>query len=82
MNSTDSQQSIMYLLLAVCLGLVISLLLVLVLVKRKRAQSQQLVKHGFLPVDTQNPEERHISNMQLNGYENPTYKFFEANAQA
>lgn len=23
------------------------------------------------------PEERHLSKMQQNGYENPTYKFFE-----
>jgi hypothetical protein len=23
------------------------------------------------------PEEKHVVNMQVNGYENPTYKFFE-----
>lgn len=23
------------------------------------------------------PEERHLTKMQQNGYENPTYKFFE-----
>jgi amyloid beta A4 protein len=23
------------------------------------------------------PEERHIAEMQINGYENPTYKYFE-----
>lgn len=23
------------------------------------------------------PEERHVANMQVNGYENPTYKYFE-----
>ena len=23
------------------------------------------------------PEERHLAKMQQNGYENPTYKFFE-----
>lgn len=23
------------------------------------------------------PEERHVANMQINGYENPTYKYFE-----
>lgn len=22
------------------------------------------------------PEERHVANMQINGYENPTYKYF------
>merc|ERR1711879_38343 len=23
------------------------------------------------------PEEKHLANMQMNGYENPTYKYFE-----
>lgn len=23
------------------------------------------------------PEEKHVANMQINGYENPTYKYFE-----
>lgn len=32
----------------------------------------------FLQVDAAiTPEERHLSKMQQNGYENPTYKFFE-----
>ncbi len=44
--------------------------------------SSSIVKHGFLPVETTNPEERLINAMQTNGYENPTYKYFEANAQA
>merc|ERR1712029_438078 len=34
---------------------------------------------GFVEVDqTASPEERHVANMQMNGYENPTYKYFEA----
>jgi len=34
---------------------------------------------GFVQVDQAiTPEERHVSNMQVNGYENPTYKYFEA----
>ncbi|XP_055715617.1 amyloid-beta-like protein isoform X20 [Phlebotomus papatasi] len=39
---------------------------------------------GFIEVDQVNtigapvtPEERHVANMQINGYENPTYKYFE-----
>ena len=39
---------------------------------------------GFLEVNTMNgnigvttPEEKHVVNMQINGYENPTYKYFE-----
>ena len=34
---------------------------------------------GFVEVDqTASPEERHVASMQMNGYENPTYKYFEA----
>ena len=34
---------------------------------------------GFIEVDTAaSPEEKHVANMQINGYENPTYKYFEA----
>lgn len=33
---------------------------------------------GFVEVDqAATPEERHVANMQINGYENPTYKYFE-----
>jgi len=36
---------------------------------------------GFVEVDqTASPEERHVANMQMNGYENPTYKYFEASS--
>jgi len=36
-------------------------------------------KEGFIEVDTAaSPEEKHVANMQINGYENPTYKYFEA----
>ncbi|XP_026482604.1 amyloid-beta-like protein [Ctenocephalides felis] len=31
---------------------------------------------GTVPVPV-TPEERHVANMQVNGYENPTYKYFE-----
>ncbi|XP_018018391.1 amyloid-beta-like protein isoform X2 [Hyalella azteca] len=51
-----------------------------IVVLRRRAvrhPSQQ----GFMEVDQNatviTPEERHVANMQVNGYENPTYKFFE-----
>jgi len=33
---------------------------------------------GFVQVDSVTPEERHVNNMQSNGYENPTYKYFES----
>lgn len=36
---------------------------------------------GFVEVDqTASPEEKHVASMQMNGYENPTYKYFEASA--
>ncbi|CAG9820159.1 unnamed protein product [Phaedon cochleariae] len=44
--------------------------------KRKTSASPQ--HQGFVEVDqTATPEERHVANMQINGYENPTYKYFE-----
>lgn len=49
----------------------------LVLLKRRHARSPH--QQGFIEVDqTVTPEERHVANMQINGYENPTYKYFEA----
>ena len=52
------------------------------MMRRKRLNSRHMIKHGFVPVETTNPEDKHISNMQINGYENPTYKFFEQGVQA
>lgn len=44
--------------------------------KRRSARSPQ--SQGFVEVDqAPTPEERHVANMQINGYENPTYKYFE-----
>ena len=50
-----------------------------------RYAQQQLVskiggrtRDGFIEVDAATPEERHMAAMQMNGYENPTYKYFEA----
>lgn len=37
----------------------------------------RLLKRGFKKLETNSPEEKHINQMQINGYENPTYKFFE-----
>ena len=39
--------------------------------------------HGFMAVNQNadaSPEERHVANMQMNGYENPTSKYFEMSA--
>uniref|UniRef100_A0A0N5CWQ8 APP_amyloid domain-containing protein n=1 Tax=Thelazia callipaeda TaxID=103827 RepID=A0A0N5CWQ8_THECL len=35
---------------------------------------------GFIEVDICTPEERHVNGMQVNGYENPTYSFFDNKA--
>lgn len=44
---------------------------------RKHGQRSPL-SQGFVEVDqTASPEERHVASMQINGYENPTFKYFE-----
>jgi hypothetical protein len=49
------------------------------LVSVQTTRAGLLSKEGFVEVDqTASPEERHVANMQMNGYENPTYKYFEA----
>jgi len=49
------------------------------LVSVQTTRNGLLNKEGFVEVDqTASPEERHVANMQMNGYENPTYKYFEA----
>ncbi|KHJ87154.1 hypothetical protein OESDEN_13076 [Oesophagostomum dentatum] len=49
-------------------------MLVAAIVRRRRAH------HGFIEVDVYTPEERHVAGMQVNGYENPTYSFFDSKA--
>lgn len=39
--------------------------------------SHRLAFHCF-QVDACTPEEKHVAGMQVNGYENPTYRFFES----
>ncbi|XP_064595502.1 amyloid-beta precursor-like protein [Liolophura sinensis] len=53
------------------------IIVVAVVMLRKRSHRQS-VTHGFVEVDpAASPEERHVANMQMNGYENPTYRYFE-----
>ncbi|CAJ0578915.1 unnamed protein product, partial [Mesorhabditis spiculigera] len=49
-------------------------LVVAVLFNNRRRRSHA----GFIEVDVCTPEERHLSGMQVTGYENPTYSFFDA----
>ena len=49
----------------------------IVLLRNHRSRSP--LSQGFVEVDqVASPEERHVASMQINGYENPTYKYFEA----
>lgn len=58
-------------------GVVIATVIVITLVMLRKKQYTS-IHHGVIEVDTANtPEDRHLSKMQQNGYENPTYKFFE-----
>ncbi|KAL4609177.1 amyloid beta A4 protein-like [Arapaima gigas] len=58
-------------------GVVIATIIVTTLVMLKRKQYTS-IHHGIVEVDPAvTPEERHLTRMQQNGYENPTYKFFE-----
>ncbi|XP_036396035.1 amyloid-beta A4 protein-like isoform X2 [Megalops cyprinoides] len=58
-------------------GVVIATVIVITLVMLRKKQNTS-IHHGVIEVDAAvTPEERHLSKMQQNGYENPTYKFFE-----
>ncbi|KAL2102813.1 hypothetical protein ACEWY4_001981 [Coilia grayii] len=58
-------------------GVVIATIIVITLVMLRKKQYTS-IHHGVIEVDAAvTPEERHLTKMQQNGYENPTYKFFE-----
>jgi len=52
--------------------------------RQRRAGQRPLRPLGSLDLDQTagSPEERHVASMQMNGYENPTYKYFEQGASA
>lgn len=56
------------------------IIIVAIIMLRRNKAHRHPVTHGFVEVDpAASPEERHVANMQMNGYENPTYKYFELN---
>ncbi|KAL7881591.1 hypothetical protein AOLI_G00084390 [Acnodon oligacanthus] len=58
-------------------GVVIATVIVITLIMLRKKQYTS-IHHGVIEVDAAvTPEERHLTKMQQNGYENPTYKFFE-----
>lgn len=65
-------------LLAAGAGIFLVLVVAIVILRKKKAPRQPL-NTGFVEVDAKGftPEERHVHNMQMNGYENPTYRYFE-----
>merc|ERR1712142_599441 len=65
-------------LLAAGAGIFLVLVVAIVLLRKRKAPRQPL-NTGFVEVDSKGftPEERHVHNMQMNGYENPTYRYFE-----
>lgn len=59
-------------------GLALMMAMVVGIVVLRRRNNSNPHNQGFMEVDQAiTPEERHVANMQVNGYENPTYKYFE-----
>jgi len=60
----------------------VSMVIGLIILRKRGAATRN---YDFLAVNpphllsekTTTPEEKHVHNMQVNGYENPTYKYFE-----
>jgi len=65
-------------LIAAGAGILLVLIVAIVLLRKRKAPRQPL-NTGFVEVDSKGvtPEEKHVHNMQMNGYENPTYRYFE-----
>ncbi|XP_063798268.1 amyloid beta precursor like protein 1 isoform X1 [Pseudophryne corroboree] len=58
---------------AVAMVIIISLLLI-------RRKPYGTISHGIIEVEaSRNPEDKHLSKMQNQGYENPTYRYLEEN---
>uniref|UniRef100_A0A914DL95 Uncharacterized protein n=1 Tax=Acrobeloides nanus TaxID=290746 RepID=A0A914DL95_9BILA len=68
LTSITGGHTVLVMALVACVGLT---MIVIIFVKRWSRH------HGFIEVDVTTPEERHVSGMQVNGYENPTYSFFD-----
>ncbi|XP_033641447.1 amyloid-like protein 2 [Asterias rubens] len=61
-----------------CGVLAVATVMVVAVVLVRRKTRRVPVNHGFTEIDpNMTVEQRHIAAMQANGYENPTYKYFE-----
>lgn len=71
-----SGRSVYFTLAFAGMALMAALVVGVAVARRRSARSPH--SQGFVEVDqAATPEERHVANMQINGYENPTYKYFE-----
>jgi amyloid beta A4 protein len=71
MNAVANGSNMM-IIMALVSALTVTTILITILRRR--------VRHpGFIEVDVCTPEDRHVAGMQVNGYENPTYSFFDGN---
>ncbi|CAD6190653.1 unnamed protein product [Caenorhabditis auriculariae] len=74
MRGESFASSSTYLFLMVSIAVVGAVGFLVSMNRRRRAMN------GFIEVDVYTPEERHVAGMQVNGYENPTYSFFDSKA--
>lgn len=68
---------------AAIVGIFVVMVTLFVVVAVGIAVLRQKLRDGRCEVDADDdmsPEDRHVSVMQANGYENPTYKYFENRA--
>lgn len=73
----EEESRVGYISLLGSLALLVLVVLAVLLNRRKKVNIRS--HQGFLEVPTySSPEDKHLSTMQANGYENPTYKYFEA----
>merc|ERR1711962_6038 len=73
----EEESRLGYISLLGSLALLVLVVLAVLLNHRKKLNIRS--HQGFLEVPTySSPEDKHLSTMQANGYENPTYKYFEA----
>jgi len=60
-----------------CGALVIMVIIIIAMAVRRSGGSRGPTKTVLVDPDNQNSDKEHLLDMQKNGYENPTYKFFD-----
>ncbi|XP_071841608.1 amyloid-beta precursor-like protein [Apostichopus japonicus] len=75
-KALNSTPALAFALACAVIGVVMGLIATVLVIKKKTRRPQ--VSQSFTEVDPNlTVEQRHIVSMQQNGYENPTYKYFE-----